>query len=62
MDYVILDNCIVLNGEDVGDFVFYEQVSPTEIKAHISNREAEIHNITITENDIMKSIRQYFGV
>jgi len=60
MDYVILDQHIIIDGEPVGDFVFYEQVSPTEIVAHISNRDAEIHNITITENDIMKSIRQYF--
>jgi len=60
MNYVILDQHIVIDGEDVGDFVFYEQISPTEIAAHISNREAEIHNITITENDIMNSIRQHF--
>jgi hypothetical protein len=60
MDYVILDESIMIDGEDVGGFVFYEEVSPTEIKAHISNREAEIHNITVTENDIMKSIRNHF--
>lgn len=60
MDYVILDESIIIDGENVGDFVFYEQVSPIEIKAHISNRDAEIHNITITENDIMKSIRNHF--
>lgn len=60
MEYVILDNHITIDGESVGDFVFYEQVSPTEIKAHISNREAEIHNITVTENDIMNSIRNHF--
>lgn len=62
MEYVILDEHIIIDGESVGEFVFYEQVSPTEIKAYISNREAEIHNITITENDIMKSIKSYFGV
>ena len=60
MEYVILDSNIILEGEDVGNFVFYEQTSPTEIAAHISNREAEIHNITITENDIMNSIKAYF--
>ena len=60
MEYVILDKHIIVDGEPVGDFVFYEQISPTEIKAYISNREAEIHNITITENDIMNSIKAYF--
>ena len=60
MDYVTLDQSIMIDGENVGDFVFYEQVSPVEIKAYISNRDAEIHNITITENDIMKSIRNHF--
>lgn len=60
MDYIILDNNIIVDGVNAGNFVFYEQVSPTEIKAHISNREAEIHNITVTENDIMNSIRNHF--
>lgn len=60
MQYLILDETIYINGTDVGDGVFYEQVSPTEVTCYISNREAEIHNITITENDIMNSIRQYF--
>ena len=60
MEYVILDEHIIIDGESAGDFVFYEQTSPTEIAAHISNREAEIHNITITENDIMNSIRNHF--
>ncbi len=60
MNYVILDQSIMIDGENVGDFVFYEEVSSTEIKAHISNREAEIHNITVTENDIMNSIRNHF--
>jgi hypothetical protein len=60
MDYVILDKKIIIDGVNAGHFVYYEQVSPTEIKAHVSNREAEIHNITITENDIMNSIRNHF--
>ncbi len=60
MDYIILDDNIIVDGVNAGNFVFYEQVSPTEIKAHISNREAEIHNITVTENDIMNSIRNHF--
>jgi hypothetical protein len=60
MDYVILDEHIIIDGVNAGNFVFYEQVSPTEIAAHISNRDAEIHNITVTENDIMNSIRNHF--
>lgn len=61
MKEMSLDFPIILNGEDAGIYVFYEEVSPTEISLYVSNREAEIHNITITENDIMKSIKDYFN-
>lgn len=60
MDYVILDKHVTIDGVEAGNFVFYETVSDTEVRAYLSNREAEIHNITITENDIMKSIKDYF--
>ena len=62
MKELSLGTNIVIDGADAGDYVFYEEVSPVEISLYISNREAEIHNITITENDIMKSIKTYFGV
>ena len=61
MNELSIGQSIIIDGVDAGDYVFYKQTSPTEIALYISNREAEIHNITITENDIMKSIKSYFG-
>ena len=61
MDYVILDESIIIDGVDAGNFVYYNKVSDTELQVVVSNREGTIHNITFTENDVMKSIIKYFN-
>lgn len=61
MDYIILDESITIDGVDAGNFVYYEKVSDTELQVTVSNREGTVHNITFTENDVMKSIIKYFN-
>ena len=61
MDYIILDESIIIDGVDAGNFVYYEKISDTELRVEVSNREGTIHNITFTENDVMKSILKYFN-
>jgi hypothetical protein len=61
MDYLILNEPIMIDGVDAGNFVYYEKVSDTELQVTVSNREGTIHNITVTENDIMNSILKHFN-
>lgn len=61
MDYIILNESIIIDGVDAGNFVYYEKVSDTELRVEVSNREGTIHNITVTENDIMNSILKHFN-
>ena len=61
MDYIILDESIIIDGVDAGNFAYYNKVSDTQLEVVVSNREGTIHNITFTENDVMKSILKYFN-
>jgi hypothetical protein len=72
MEHIILNTNPIINGEITSNFVHIIDISEplsnmsgggTYIEScnvYISNREATVYNISITNNDIQTSIDEYF--
>jgi hypothetical protein len=59
MDYLILNENIIIDGIDVGNFIYYT-LNNDQLKVTISNTET-VYNITLLNNDINYSVINYFN-
>ena len=60
MEYIILNITPVINGESVSNFINIHDVNDTNCNVSISNREATIYNVAISNGDIESSVNDYF--
>lgn len=60
MEYVTLSNSPVINGEVLSTFINILDVTGNTANVNISNSEATIHTITIT-NSVEESVENYFS-
>ena len=60
MEYVIINTNPILNGITHSNFINILDITGNTCNVTISNNEATIHNIVITNNDIINSVNNYF--
>ncbi len=60
MEYIILDKHPIINQVVTSNFINILDVTNDTCNVTISNIEATIHNITITNSDIVTSVNNYF--
>ena len=60
MEYVTLDNHLIINAIDLGSMVNVVDITGNIANVNISNREAEIYSVVIVNNDPETCIKVYF--
>ena len=60
MEYITLDFQPIINGITNSSFINVLDITGDNCNVTISNNEATIHSIAITNNDIQNSVSEYF--
>jgi hypothetical protein len=60
MEYIILNKNPIINQVVTSNFINILDITNDSCNVTISNNEATIHNIVITNNDIVNSVNNYF--